>query len=109
MFKKLPIFVVVSGALATVFMTVPDASAQLLEDSANRKVLKVRSDLLRGDTTRKFSGGQLQSLDELQSQISGRATCGAVDIGNQHVNSTFSGEINVIVAGDIINTGNNCR
>lgn len=109
MFKKLRLILVSSGALAAVLMTVPEASAQLLDDAANRKVLKVRSDLLRGDTTRKFSGGQLQNLDELKSQISGRATCGAVDIGNQHVSSTFSGEINVIVAGDIINTGNNCR
>lgn len=108
MFHKRHIIFVL-GAVAAIWLSVPTASAQLLEDSANRKVLKVRSDLLRGDATRKFSGNQLGSYNNLKGQISGRATCGAVDIGNQHVASSFSGEINVIVTGDIVNTGNNCR
>lgn len=108
MFYKRHIFIFL-GSLVAIWLVVADASAQLVEDSANRKVLKVRSDLLRGDATRKFSGNQLQGLNSLGGQISGRATCGAVDIGNQHVSSTFSGEINVIVTGDIVNTGNNCR
>ena len=90
------------GLLASV------GSAEILSDSANRKVLKVRSDLLLGDTTRKFSGNQLQELDALSEQIRGRASCGSIDIGNQSVSSSFSGEINVIVTGDIINTGNSC-
>jgi len=95
-------------ALTAVWLVASDGFAEILSDSANRKVLRVRSELLVGDTTRKFSGNQLQDLDSLGGQISGRASCGAIDIGNQQVSSSFSGEINVIVTGDIINTGNNC-
>ncbi|MDX1738359.1 MAG: hypothetical protein R3261_08975, partial [Alphaproteobacteria bacterium] len=85
------------------------AFAQVLDDSANRKILKFRSNLLQGDTTQKYSAGQLSTYSTLEEQIRASANCGAVDIGNQDVNSNFSGEINIIIAGDIINSGNNCR
>lgn len=83
--------------------------AQVLDDGANRKILKLRSTLLEGDTTQRYSAGQLNSYSNLEEQIRASANCGAVDIGNQDVNSNFSGEINIIIAGDIINSGNNCR
>lgn len=85
------------------------ATSQVLDDRANMKILKVRSKLLEGDSTRKYSAGQLSSYADLEEQIRAQATCGAIDIGNQDVNSNFAGEINIIIAGDIINTGNNCR
>ena len=83
--------------------------AQVLDDSANMKILRVRSKLLEGDATNKYSAGQLSSYTNLEEEIRAQATCGAIDIGNQDVNSNFAGEINIIIAGDVINTGNNCQ
>lgn len=85
------------------------AQAQVLDDRANMKILHVRSRLLEGDSTNKYSAGQLSSYANLEDEIRAQATCGAIDIGNQDVNSNFAGEINIIIAGDVINTGNNCQ
>ncbi len=86
-----------------------ESVAQVLDDSANVKILKVRSSLLEGDTTQKYSAGQLNNYSTLEEQIRATASCGSIDIGNQDVNSNFAGEINIIIAGDIMNTGTNCK
>lgn len=105
--KKIIFFVCLCAVVA--IGTTEYASAQILDDSANRKVMRTRANMLRGDATRRYSNNQLPKTTDMDNRIRGRANCGAVDIGNQHVDSTFSGEINVIVTGDVINTGNVCR
>jgi hypothetical protein len=42
----------------------------------------------------------------IQQQI--QTGCGTLAIGNQASENTLSGDINVIIAGDVINTGNKC-
>ena len=78
--------------------------AQLLSDSANLKILKTRSRLLLLNEDSIEGGTDLNDLDALRGQVG----CGSVDIGNQDITSTLSGDINIIITGDIINTGNRC-
>lgn len=78
--------------------------AQLLSDSANLKILKTRSRLLLLNQDSIENGTDLNDLDALRGQVG----CGTVDIGNQDISSTLSGDINIIITGDIINTGNRC-
>ena len=78
--------------------------AQLLSDSANLKILKARSRLLLINKDRIEGTTDLNDLDALRGQVS----CGSVDIGNQDITSTLSGDVNIIITGDIINTGNRC-
>lgn len=85
------------------------AQAQLLDDNANMKILRARAELARGSETQVYSGGQLKSKAELEQQMRGRATCGAVDIGNQSVNTDFTGQVTIVITGDVVNSGNNCR
>ena len=95
-------------AFAVTLVIGDDVAAQVLDDRANMKVLKVRSKLATGSSTYVYSNGQLDALADLESQIRSQVTCGSVDIANQTVDSSFSGQINVIITGDIVNTGNNC-
>ena len=78
--------------------------AQLLSDETNLKILKTRSQLLllNSETIKQEAG-----LNDIDS-IVGRVDCGSIDIGNQDINSTLTGDINIIITGDIINTGNRC-
>lgn len=90
-------------------MTSSDVAAQVLDDRANMKILKTRSKLATGSTSYVYSNGQLDALADLESQVRSQVNCGSVDIANQTVDSSFSGEINIIITGDIVNSGNNCR
>ncbi|MEO1944395.1 MAG: hypothetical protein ABGY11_08830 [Candidatus Thioglobus sp.] len=107
MFYKL--FMLFSILLASSMLFSSEVYAQVLDDKANMKVLKVRAKLLRGGTTQKYSAGKLSNYQSIEEQIRAQVNCGSIDIGNQDVDSNFSGEINIIVVGDIVNAGNNCR
>jgi len=101
--------IIVSSVLALCAMTSSDVAAQVLDDRANMKILKTRSKLATGSTSYVYSNGQLDALADLESQVRSQVNCGSVDIANQTVDSSFSGEINIIITGDIVNSGNNCR
>lgn len=86
--------------------------AQILDDTANAKLLSVHSktllvndhyfeDLLRGY-------GLPSSADEIQEEYLTSAQCGSVNIGNNYATNQISGEITVIIVGDILNVGNTC-
>lgn len=107
MFKK-PI-IVVSALVCLGAFTGADVAAQVLDDRANMKVLKTRAKLATGSSTYVYSNGQLDAMSDLKGQVRSQANCGSVDIANQTVDSSFSGEINIIITGDVVNTGNNCR
>ena len=100
---------ILSLALGMLCLFSADGLAQVLDDRANLKVLKTRAKLATGSSTYVYSNGQLDALADLESQIRSQVNCGSVDIANQTVDSSFSGEINIIIAGDVVNTGNNCR
>jgi hypothetical protein len=85
------------------------AQAQVLDDNANMKILRARAEMARGSETQVYSGGQLKSKAELEQEMRGRATCGTVDIGNQSINTDFTGQVTIVIAGDVVNSGNNCR
>jgi len=104
--RKIAVMVVLVGSFS---FTSTDVFAQVLDDRANLKVLKTRAKLATGSSTYTYSNGQLDALTDLESQVRSQANCGSVDIANQTVDSSFSGQINIIIAGDIVNTGNNCR
>ncbi|MEO0368369.1 MAG: hypothetical protein AAF197_06225 [Pseudomonadota bacterium] len=78
--------------------------AQLLNDETNLKILKTRSQLLllNAETIEREAG-----LNDIDS-IVGRVDCGSIDIGNQDLSTTLTGDINIVITGDIINTGNRC-
>lgn len=104
------IFYALTGALVGVFsFTNADLHAQVLDDRANMKVLKTRSKLATGSSTYVYSNGQLDAFTDLEDQVRSVANCGSVDIANQTVDKTFSGQINIIITGDVVNTGNSCR
>jgi len=81
----------------------------LLQDRANLKVLKARSQvlLLNQDNLEKNNPNGNISKESLES-VAGQAGCGSVDIGNQSVDKTLTGDINIVITGDVINTGNRC-
>lgn len=78
--------------------------AQLLSDSTNLKILKTRSRLLLLNQDSIVGGTDLNNINALRGQVG----CGTVDIGNQDVSTTLSGDVNIVITGDIINTGNRC-
>lgn len=96
-------------AFGLIAVGVPVAHAQVLDDRAHMKIMKTRALLATGSTTEVYSGNRLPSREELADDIRSRTDCGAVDIANQAADSSFAGEITVVITGDIINTGNNCR
>lgn len=107
---KLVVFSAFVSVLAGVFILASTmAEAQVLDDRANLKILKTRAKMATGSSTYVNSGGQLDAVQGLEDKVRSRVDCGAVDIANQHVDSNFSGQINIIISGDIINTGNRCR
>jgi hypothetical protein len=99
-------------ALFLIILILPSlaASQGLLDDRANMKVLKVRSQMLlltEDSLTNENPNAQFTGSDGLiQQQI--QTGCGTLAIGNQATENTLSGDINVIIAGDVINTGNKC-
>ena len=58
-------------------------------------------DLLRGY-------GLPSGADEIQEEYLSSAQCGSVNIGNNYATNQISGEITVIIVGDILNVGNTC-
>lgn len=89
-----------------------EISAQILDDTANAKLLSVHSktllinnqyfdDLLRGY-------GLPSGADEVQQEYLSSAQCGSVNIGNNFASNQIGGEITVIIVGDILNVGNTC-
>ncbi|MDC0572476.1 hypothetical protein PQZ11_06270 [Luminiphilus sp.] len=89
-----------------------EVSGQILDDTANAKLLSVHSktllindqyfeDLLRGY-------GLPSGADEIQEEYLTSAQCGSVNIGNNFASNQISGEITVIIVGDILNVGNTC-
>jgi len=100
---------ILTSALALLVLSSAEGLTQVLDDRANLKIMKTRAKLATGSSTYVYSNGQLDALADLESQIRSQVNCGSVDIANQTVDSSFSGEINIIIAGDVVNTGNNCR
>jgi erythromycin esterase-like protein len=83
------------------------ASAQLLNDSANVKILKARAQLLHQNADAIDDDANERLGDQLNN-VGGRVDCGSVDIGNQVISSGIGQDVSVIITGDIINTGNRC-
>jgi len=83
------------------------AFAQLLNDSANLKILKARTQLLFEN--KESLEEELDTTAGLGGNVGGRVNCGSVDIGNQISTSSVGQNISIIITGDIINTDNNCN
>ncbi len=101
-----------SGLLLWLSLAALEAPAQVLDDAANAKLLSAHSktllindhyfeDLLRGY-------GLPSGADEIQQEYLNSAQCGSVNIGNNYASNQISGEITVIIVGDILNVGNTC-
>ncbi len=82
----------------------------VLPDQANMKILQVRTRLMHLQDN--VLGDDIPSdLDQLMEfgVLPGRVGCGSVEIGNQIAGVAPSGDITIIIAGDIINAGNKCQ
>ncbi len=81
-------------------------SAQVLDDTANMKILKARSRLMHEN--------RANTVDEINrntgslNNVGGQVNCGSVDIGNQVTSGGIGQDVSVIITGDIINTNNRC-
>jgi hypothetical protein len=98
---------------AVIFVTGGQASAQLLQDSANLKILSARTKLMQSNN-RYFmdqikSRGAPVNPSDAQSLLQSIGGCGNVQIGNSYGSSGSMGaDISVIITGDILNVGNRC-
>jgi hypothetical protein len=102
-----------AGALLTTLFTQAAHSAGLIPDSANRRILSVKSQTLLYNQDyfdQKIRSGLLgKTPEELAQQVS-RVDCGSVSVGNVQTTSTaISTNIQVVIVGDIINVGNRCQ
>ena len=104
--KRIAVFSALMGFAA---LLSTDVAAQVMDDRANMKVLKTRAKMATGSSTYVYSNGQLDAFTDVESRVRSQANCGSVDIANQTVDSSFSGQITIVIAGDVVNTGNNCR
>lgn len=88
------------------------ATAQVMNDEMNRKVLSAQSEtlLLNKDYFNELlKQRQVPMTDaELLQLYEGKKNCGSVSIGNQTVSQTGNSDINIIITGDVINVGNRC-
>ena len=84
--------------------------AQVLDDSANVKILSAQSktllinheyfkDMLRGY-------GLPEGPDDIREEYLNQ--CGSVSIGNNFASNQLGTDITVIIVGDILNVGNTC-
>ena len=107
-----PVFLLLGLLFWLISSAALEVSAQILDDTANAKLLSVHSktllvndqyfeDLLRGY-------GLPSGADEIQEEYLSSAQCGSVNIGNNYATNQISGEITVIIVGDILNVGNTC-
>ena len=107
-----PVFLLLGLLFWLISSAALEVSAQILDDTANAKLLSVHSktllvndqyfeDLLRGY-------GLPSGADEIQQEYRNSAQCGSVNIGNNYSSNQISGEITVIIVGDILNVGNSC-
>ncbi len=94
-----------SALLLSIIMPLP-VNAQLLDDTANVKILKARAQLLHLNEDKITD--DLNAQDNRLNNLGGRVDCGSVDIGNQVISSGIGQDISVVITGDIINTGNRC-
>ena len=110
--KRRPPVFLLSGLLLWLSSAALEVSAQVLDDAANAKLLSAHSktllindqyfeDLLRGY-------GLPSGADEIQQEYLNSAQCGSINIGNNYASNQISGEITVIIVGDILNVGNSC-
>ncbi|MBN1959281.1 MAG: hypothetical protein JW773_13880 [Desulfuromonadales bacterium] len=84
------------------------SSAVELDDRANMKILQVRAVALRMNGINPEEDLPVTTKELLLESLKGTTSCGAVEIGNQYVNTTFGGDLEVIITGDVINAGNRC-
>ena len=107
-----PVFLLLGLLFWLISSAALEVSAQILDDTANAKLLSVHSktllvndqyfeDLLRGY-------GLPSGADDIQEEYLSSAQCGSVNIGNNYATNQISGEITVIIVGDILNVGNTC-
>tara|TARA_B110000259_G_scaffold185056_1_gene233346 strand:- start:401 stop:691 length:291 start_codon:yes stop_codon:yes gene_type:complete len=89
------------------------ASAQLLQDSANLKILSARTKLMLSNNSYfmdqiKSRGGPVNPSDA-QSLLQSNGGCGNVQIGNSYgASGSMGADISVVITGDILNVGNRC-
>lgn len=88
----------------------PVVKAQVLDDSANVKILSAQSQTLLinheyfEDMLRGF--GLPEGPDDIREEYSNQ--CGSVSIGNNFASNQLGTDITVIIVGDILNVGNSC-
>ncbi len=98
---------------AVIFVTGGQASAQLLQDSANLKILSARTKLMLSNNSYfmdqiKSRGGPVNPSDA-QSLLQSNGGCGNVQIGNSYgASGSMGADISVVITGDILNVGNRC-
>lgn len=105
MLHRLLLILMAGGILCTGF-PLSIAHAQLLDDKANMKVLRAKSNMLRINPRTLEKHTPHNALEASPQNVT---ACGAVDIGNQYTDSNRTGDISVVIVGDIVNTGNVCR
>jgi len=105
----LALFLTAKLALFAAFAVSP-GGAQVLDDSANVKILSAQSqtllinhsyfeDILQG------YGLPLREDDVREEYLQ---NCGSVSIGNNFASNQIGGDITVIIVGDVLNVGNSC-
>lgn len=88
----------------------PVVKAQVLDDSANVKILSAQSKTLLindqyfEEMLRGF--GLPEGPDDIREEYSNQ--CGSVSIGNNFASNQLGTDITVIIVGDILNVGNTC-
>ncbi|NBT29766.1 MAG: hypothetical protein EBT18_09845 [Gammaproteobacteria bacterium] len=98
------------GVAALVGSLHPVVKAQVLDDSANVKILSAQSQTLLinhqyfEDMLRGF--GLPEGPDDIREEYSSQ--CGSVSIGNNFASNQLGTDITVIIVGDILNVGNTC-
>ena len=98
---------------AAIFVSAGQASAQLLQDSANLKILSARTKLMLSNNSYfmdqiKSRGGPVSPADA-QSLLQLNSGCGNVQIGNSYgASGSMGADISVVITGDILNVGNRC-
>lgn len=100
------------AAAVGVALAASPAFAQRISDDTNVKILKSKAQALRmtPEAFKKLAEekGAPTDKNSLSSLYGGQVGCGSISIGNQLVERTLKGDINIIILGDVVNVGNRC-
>lgn len=97
------------ASFCIVLLVAHSAGAVEMDDSINVKVLRVRAMAMRMNSANLAEDLPTTNEELLLASLKGTTSCGGVEIGNQYVNTSFGGDLEVIITGDVINAGNTCR